>query len=122
MIPIVLTGDPPRWILPAAAVRRTSWGLSGRRDLLAPAPARRLLQLDVAINDSRANATTGWVFGTVQYEKVPSTSANWWDHLVPVGLMWGSDVTSPRANQQTKEEGSTSPAARSCILVERKRR
>jgi len=69
-----------------------------------PRPTLHLLQLDVAVKDSRANSTIGWVFGTFQYEKAASTSANWWDHMVPVGLMWGSDVTSLKANTQTKEE------------------
>jgi hypothetical protein len=67
-------------------------------------PTVRLLQLDVAVKDARANSTTGWVFGTFQYEKAASTSANWWEHLVPVGLMWGSDVTRLKANQATSEE------------------
>jgi hypothetical protein len=70
----------------------------------AARPTVRLLQLDVAVKDPRANSTTGWVFGTFQYEKAASTSANWWDHMVPVGLMWGSDVTSLKANQPTTQE------------------
>lgn len=69
-----------------------------------PRPKVRLLQLDVAVKDPRANDTIGWVFGTFQYEKASSTSANWWDHLVPVGLMWGSDVASLNMNQQTTQE------------------
>jgi len=69
-----------------------------------PRPKLRLLQLDVAVKDARANATTGWVFGTFQYEKASSTSSNWWEHLVPVGLMWGSDVAKLKANQQTAQE------------------
>jgi hypothetical protein len=67
-------------------------------------PKVRLLQVDVAVKDPRANTTTGWVFGTFQYEKASSTSANWWEHLVPVGLMWGSDVASLKANQLTTQE------------------
>lgn len=67
-------------------------------------PTLRLLQLDVAVKDSRANTTTGWVFGTFQYEKAASTSANWWEHMVPVGLMWGSDVTKVLANQPPTQQ------------------
>jgi hypothetical protein len=67
-------------------------------------PKLHLLQLDVAVKDDRANATTGWVFGTFQYEKAASTSPNWWEHLVPVGLMWGSDVTSVLANQPPTQQ------------------
>jgi len=69
-----------------------------------PRPKVRLLQVDVAVKDTRASATTGWVFGTFQYEKASSPSTNWWEHLVPVGLMWGSDVDSLSANQPTKQE------------------
>ena len=69
-----------------------------------PRPTVRLLQLDVAVKDSRANSTIGWVFGTFQYEKAASTSANWWDHMVPVGLMWGSDVASLKLDHQTTQE------------------
>ncbi len=50
----------------------------------------RLLQVDIAVRDSRADETTGWVFGTFTYNgemegKTP------YDRLVPVGLMWGND-------------------------------
>jgi hypothetical protein len=63
-----------------------------------------LLQLDVAVKDVRANSTIGWVFGTFQYEKAASTSPNWWEHMVQVGLMWGSDVARLKINQPTQEE------------------
>ena len=69
-----------------------------------PRPKLRLLQLDVAVRDPRADATTGWVFGTFQYEKAASASTNWWEHMVPVGLMWGSDVAHLKMNQPTQEE------------------
>jgi hypothetical protein len=67
-------------------------------------PTLRLLQLDVAVKDNRANSTTGWVFGTFQYEKDASTSPDWWKHMVPVGLMWGSDVTNVLANQAPTQQ------------------
>ena len=67
-------------------------------------PKLRLLQIDVAVKDSGANSTTGWVFGTFQYEKAASASMNWWEHMVPVGLMWGSDVTKLKAGMPTTEE------------------
>lgn len=69
-----------------------------------PRPKLRLLQLDVAVKDPRAQSTTGWVFGTFQYEKAASSSPNWWEHLVPVGLMWGSDVARLKADQPTQQE------------------
>src|SRR5262245_627832 len=69
-----------------------------------PRPKVRLLQLDVAVKDPRANSTIGWVFGTFQYEKAASSSANWWDHMVPVGLMWGSDVANLKSDLQTTQQ------------------
>jgi len=69
-----------------------------------PRPKLRLLQLDVAVKDDRANSTTGWVFGTFQYEKAASTSPDWWKHMVPVGLMWGNDVTNVLANQPSTQQ------------------
>ncbi len=58
----------------------------------------RLLQVDVAVRDSRANTTTGWVFGTFVYDG-NATGATPWDRLEPVGLMWGND---PSVTDATK--------------------
>jgi hypothetical protein len=69
-----------------------------------PRPKLRLLQLDIAVKDPRANPTIGWVFGTFQYEKAASPSTNWWEHMVPVGLMWGSDVAKLKADQPATEQ------------------
>lgn len=55
-----------------------------------PRPKLRLLQVDVAVRDANANATTGWVFGTFVYDNA-ATGATVWDRLVPVGVMWGND-------------------------------
>ena len=49
----------------------------------------RLLQLDIAVRDSRASAT-GWVFGTFAYN-AGAGGHNVWENMVPVGLMWGND-------------------------------
>ena len=52
----------------------------------------RLLQIDVAVRDTRANTTTGWVFGTFAYDgDAPGSTP--WERMVPVGLMWGNDPT-----------------------------
>ena len=50
----------------------------------------RLLQLDIAVRDSRADSTTGWIFCTFMYHnsvhhKIP------WKRLMPVCLMYGND-------------------------------
>jgi hypothetical protein len=50
----------------------------------------RLLQIDVAVRDSRANNTTGWVFGTFAYDGT-AAGATPWARMRPVGLMWGND-------------------------------
>lgn len=47
----------------------------------------RLVQLDVAVVDSRS--PTRWVFGTFAYDG--NRTGNAWDRLAPVGLQWGSD-------------------------------
>lgn len=52
----------------------------------------KLLQIDVAVRDSRADSTTGWVFGTFVYDvalKTPGDTV--WKRMRPVGLMWGND-------------------------------
>ena len=68
----------------------------------------KLLQMDVAIRDDRADSTTGWVFGTFVYDKNAGGS-NGWEKLMPVGLIWGndpgikpSDVVSGKKLQETK--------------------
>jgi len=50
----------------------------------------RLLQVDIAIKDSRSKDFTGWVFGTFVYN-VNATGKTVWEKLVPAGLMWGND-------------------------------
>jgi hypothetical protein len=55
-----------------------------------PRPTLRLLQIDVAVRDSRADATTGWVFGTFIYDG-NAQGATVWDRMVPIGDMWGND-------------------------------
>jgi hypothetical protein len=53
-------------------------------------PKLRLLQIDVAVRDSRADSTTGWVFGTFIYDgDAPGQTV--WERMVPVGGMWGND-------------------------------
>lgn len=53
----------------------------------------RLLQVDLAVRDDRADDTTGWVFGTFVYDPDARGTAGMrpWDKLTPVGIMWGND-------------------------------
>jgi hypothetical protein len=57
-----------------------------------------LLQVDVAVRDSSASTTTGWVFGTFVYDG-NAIGATPWDRLTPVGLMWGNDPTVTEATK-----------------------
>lgn len=50
----------------------------------------RLLQIDVAIKESRVSASGGWVFGTFVYNGfLPSVRL--WDRFIAVGVAWGND-------------------------------
>lgn len=49
----------------------------------------RLLQMDVGVRDERAGKT-GWVFGTLAFDKNAGDPVNW-NRMRPVGLMWGDD-------------------------------
>lgn len=50
----------------------------------------RLTQLDIAVRDRRADAWTGWVFGTFIYWGEGSTEFSW-DNMRPLTLQWGND-------------------------------
>jgi len=61
-------------------------------------PELRLLQIDVAVRDHRANKTTGWLFGTFVYNKNAKNifdesrdAKSDWEKVEPVGLMFGND-------------------------------
>jgi hypothetical protein len=42
------------------------------------------------VKDDRAAATSGWVYGTFNYNAAaPGTTP--WERMVPIGLMWGND-------------------------------
>eukprot|EP00118_Oscarella_pearsei_P006518 m.29564 g.29564 ORF g.29564 m.29564 type:complete len:452 (+) comp31187_c0_seq1:197-1552(+) len=61
----------------------------------------RLLQVDIAVRDHRADKTTGWLFGTFMYHNSVENSVPW-KRLMPVCLMWGND---PRLNQKLYDKG-----------------
>jgi hypothetical protein len=62
----------------------------------------RLLQMDLAVRDRRADDTTGWVFATYSYDGSRG-GAGWWDRMVPVGVMWGND---PKLDQAAFDGGA----------------
>lgn len=52
----------------------------------------RLLQIDIAVKDSRAASTTGWIMGTFVYGGGPGgPRGSGWTNVAPVGIMWGND-------------------------------
>ncbi len=74
----------------------------------------RLLQIDLAVRDTRADATSGWVFGTMIYDS-EAPGATPWDRMVPIGIMWGNDpgVTPGMVASGTKlQETFINPAVR----------
>ena len=63
----------------------------------------RLLQIDVAVKDSRVANLTGWVFGTFVYGGGPGGPAgSGWTNVAPVGLMWGNDPGHTGASPLTQ--------------------
>jgi hypothetical protein len=48
----------------------------------------RIVQVDVAVTDSRS--PTGWVYGTYAYS-ADQPGSTFWDHLLPLGIQYGSD-------------------------------
>jgi hypothetical protein len=80
--------------------------------------ALRLLQIDLAVRDTRNSIRTGWIFGTYVYNgDAPGNTP--WERMVPVGLMWGNDptVTATDVTNGTKQIHETwlNPNARSVI-------
>jgi len=51
----------------------------------------RLLQIDIAVKDSRSSEG-GWIFGTFQFDKSVAAQDPW-HQITPVTLMWGNDPT-----------------------------
>ncbi len=68
----------------------------------------RLLQVDIAVRDNRANSHTGWVFGSFAYDGLTSPSANVLSKLRPIGLMWGNDplLSDEQANKGLRPQES----------------
>ena len=62
----------------------------------------RLLQVDIAVRDARADDASGWVFGTLVYDGTIDNPDPWM-RMLPVGISWGNDAgVSP---QNVSEKG-----------------
>ena len=93
----------------------------------------RLLQIDIAVKDSRLASTTGWAFGTYVYGGGPGGKPGaGWTNVAPVGLMWGNDpgysgtgplretfinpaVTMPHLGYQGRLNGPVDNKVSSCL-------
>jgi hypothetical protein len=82
--------DPSNYILEGSP----AWGVAVGGNKLTTI---RLLQMDVAVRDDRAQPS-GWVFGTFAFE-ASATDPIAWNRLRPVGLAWGDDPGYTPANQ-----------------------
>jgi len=68
-----------------------------------PTDKMTLLQIDLAVRDSRADATTGWVMGTFVYDG-NAKGATPWERMVPVGVQWGNDpALTPQKHANGRE-------------------
>ncbi len=82
-----------------------------RSGVRTPTDKMTLLQIDLAVRDNRAGATTGWVMGTFVYDG-NAKGATPWERMVPVGVQWGNDpaLTPQRhANGESVKESWINP-------------
>ena len=62
----------------------------------------RLVQVDIAVRDSRNDYLTGWVFGTFTYNGALKGDSPY-DKLVPIGIMWGNDPEARSPSDSLKQ-------------------
>lgn len=77
-------------------------------------PKLRLLQIDIAVRDKRADEFSGWVFGTFAYHPKTNSSSeigkfNGWENVEPVGLMFGNDPNISTTRFQELRESLINP-------------
>jgi hypothetical protein len=71
-------------------VEAPEWQIQDSASPSSPPINVRLLQVDVAVRDTRS-APTGWVFATFVYDKSMTSEPSRWRRLRAVGLQWGND-------------------------------
>lgn len=79
-------------------------------------PTLRLLQIDIAVRDKRANDYSGWVFGTFAYNNNKDKNLskelgdfNGWENIQPLGLMFGNDPTVTKNSIESLRESLINP-------------
>ena len=83
-----------------------------------------LIQLDIAVRDTRADATTGWIFGTFMYHN-SIEEENPWKRLMPVCLMWGNDPNLTKREYDKghrPKESWVNPKAKEAMQIPRAKR
>ena len=70
-----------------------------------------VMQFDIIVKDRVASPKTGWVFGTLVYDRKAAGDA--WDKMIPLGAMWGNDpgVDSSQKDPPPLQETWINPAA-----------
>lgn len=84
------------------------WQVQDVENPSAPLKHVRLLQVDIAVKDSRSTQT-GWVFATYVYDKTLS-GADPWKKLTAIGLQWGNDPDVTASGVGTLDETWINPA------------
>lgn len=78
-------------------------------------PGLRLLQIDIAVRDERADKFSGWVFGTFSYNAKENSSKeigkfDGWENVEAVGLMFGNDPKITTNDFKELKESLINPA------------
>ncbi len=77
----------------------------------------RLMQVDLAIKDSRFNNPTDWVFASYTYDASVKNQTNPWRRLIPIGLQYGNDPKRMLEDaEKPLEEGYLNPVAKDRIV------
>jgi hypothetical protein len=72
----------------------------------------RIVQMDVAVTDNRS--PTGWVYATYVYNGDQRGATTFWEHLLPLGIQFGSDPWTfpavPKAESLPLQQSVINPA------------
>jgi hypothetical protein len=70
-----------------------------------------VFQMDLVVKDTKTAPQTGWVFGTLVYDK--SVPGDAWDKMIPLGAMWGMDpsIDSSKNPNAILQESVVNPVA-----------
>ncbi len=93
VVKILTSSVPPECVsylkgAPAWQIDRHKYSPTAGYECNREVQISHVVQMDVAVTDPRS--PIGWVYGTFAYDgDLPGKT--FWDHMVPLGLQWGSD-------------------------------